>query len=170
MKKITYFLLALAGCMWAGCSSDDDGNNNNQNADIVGTYRMTAFNSPTAIDYDDDGDSSVNMMTESDCYNNTVMTLNEDGTFTSTYNGVGISSGVSSCASSVNSSGTWTRTGNTIATTTTAGGSGTNSWTWNSSGTTLSRTQANAQYPSINATTGDFEYGTGNVGYTYTLQ
>jgi|GEM_PF-6406185 len=172
MKKISILLFAMAGCMaTVSCSSDDDANNNNNsNADIVGTYRMTAQNSPVAIDYDGNGTSSMNMMTESPCYNNTVMTINADGTYTSTYNGINISNGQSSCATSQVTSGTWQRTGNTLSATTTSGGSGTNSWTWNASNGTMSRMQSNAQYPSINATTGDFEYGTGNVNYVYTRQ
>lgn len=171
MKRLTLLLLAFAGCITAvSCSSDDDGDNNNNMSEVAGTYRMTAFNSPTAIDYDDDGDSSTNMMTESDCYNNTVLTLNQNGTFTSTYNGIGINSGVSTCAASQVTGGTWTRSGNTISATTTSGGTGTNSWTWNTDAQTITRTQTNAQYPSINTTTGDFEYATGNVNYVYTMQ
>lgn len=169
MKKLPLLLLAIAGCITAvSCSDDDDGNNGS--ADIAGTYRMTAFNVPTAIDYDEDGDSSVNMMTESNCYNNTVMTINQNGTYTSTYNSVGINAGVSSCAAAQVSSGTWTRNGNTFTTTATNGGTGTNTWTWNANANTLTRTQANAQYPSIDPDTGDYVYGTGNVSYVYTLQ
>lgn len=172
MKRFSILLLAVAGCMaTVSCSSDDDANNNNDpNADIVGTYRMTAQNSPVAIDYDGNGTSSANMMTESNCYNNTVMTINADGTYTSTYNGINISNGESTCASSQVTSGTWQRSGNTLTATTTNGGTGTNSWTWSAANGTMSRMAANAQYPSINSTTGDFEYATGNVNYTYTMQ
>ena len=173
MKRFFFLLLGFAGCIGAAsCSDDDDGNNNGNNnlRDMAGTYRMSSWNVPTAIDYDDDGDSSTNMMTESTCYNNTVMTLNEDGTYTSTYNSVGINNGVSSCAQSQVTSGTWTRNGNNLTATTTYGGSGTNSWTWNQQANTVTRSLTNSQYPSINSTTGDFEYATGNISQVYTRQ
>lgn len=165
-------MLGCAGCMAAVSCNDDDDNNTVRNhlSEMAGTYRMTEWNSPMAVDYDGNGVSSMNMMSESACYNNSEIRLNENGTFTSTYNSVQIIGGESSCAQSQVTGGTWTRSGNTLTATTTSGGSGANTWTWNGNEGTLSRMQANAQYPSINSTSGAYEYGTGNVNYMYTMQ
>jgi len=168
MKRLSILALVLAGC-FAGSCSDDDNNDDNNSANLAGSYNMTAYNAPMAIDYDDDGDSSTNLMTESTCFNNSTMTLNSNGTYSMHYNGVTISNGLSSCASTSNTTGTWTRNGNTITATPTGGGTAT-SWSWSSSNKTLTNNATNAQYPSFNSTTGMYIYATGNTSTVYTMQ
>lgn len=176
MKNLKLLMLAIAGCVTLASCSDDDNdsnnNNDNQNSDLTGTYRMTSWNAPMAVDFDDNGTSSTNMMLESNCYNNSQMTINEDGTYDMTYNYVGID-GTVSCESET-TTGTWTRTGNSFSTThmngsqsmntnyTFAGGSG-------AQNTTLTRNMSNWDYPSID-TNGNQVYSTGNVNMVMSRQ
>lgn len=164
-------MLAAAGCFATSCS-DDDGDNN-QSADFVGSYKMTAYNGPSSVDFDGDGTSSINFMDESDCWNNSTMTLNANGTYTMSSNGMNIDSGTSSCSSSATATnGTWTRTGSTITTTQTSTGTGvgsSRSWAWSSGAHTLTNAQSNAQYPSFNSGTGLYSWSTGSVNSTYTM-
>lgn len=171
MKKINSFMLAVAGCFaLASCSSDDNGGGN-PNATVAGTYNMTSWNSPNAIDFDNDGTSSANMMDESTCYDNSKMVLHQDGTYTMAYNFIGITGTTASCAPVENTSGTWVRSGNTITTTSMvngvatdtdysfAVGSGTN-------GNTMTRYMTNAQYPTLNES-GGAVWSTGNVNMVF---
>ncbi len=58
---------------------------------IVGAYRMTAFNTGIPTDLNNDGTSSINQMSETTCFNNSILTLNADYTFDATQNGLDIS-------------------------------------------------------------------------------
>jgi len=170
MKKLKFFTLAVAGCFaLVSCSDDDNENNNsgNTNSDLVGTYRLTSWNSPVSVDFDGDGVSNTNMMNESNCYNNSIMRINNDNTYTMTYNYVGID-GTVSCQSET-TNGTWTRNGNSFATTNIAGGQNVNTNYNFASGnqTTLTRNMSNWNYPSVDAN-GSQVYASGNVNTVMT--
>lgn len=170
MKNLKLLMLSIMGCVaMVSCDNDDD-NNNNQNDDIVGTYRMTSWNAPMAGDFNDDGVSSTNFMTESNCFNNSTMTVNANGTYTMSYNTMGMNGTSWGCGTTQNSSGTWTRNGNTFTTTSSSSGTSTSSdFTFNGTNQTMTHYMSNAQYPSFNATTGNAEFGTGNVNYVFTM-
>jgi lipocalin-like protein len=167
MKKLIY-VMAIAGCCaLSSCNNDDD--NNNANADYAGTYNMTAWNAPVAMDFDGNGTTSANFMTESNCYNNSRMTLNSNGTYNMTYNSMGITGTTTNCAATQTTTGTWTRSGNSIMTTATgsasadtysfANGSGSN-------GATLSRSMTNVQYPTLSGSTASWANGNVNMMFT----
>lgn len=164
MKKLSILALAFAGCFLGACS-DDDGDNT---PDFVGTYELTAYTAPLPIDYDDDGDSSSNLLNESNCFANSTLTIRSNGTYTSRYNGISIANGLSSCAATVETSGTWMRNGNTI-TTTPDGGGLSMEWTFSDDDDdTLTTTMLAAEYPTFNPDTDLYSYATGNVTLTYT--
>jgi hypothetical protein len=174
--KNRFFMLAAAGTLALAmgaisCDNDDD-NDNNNNEDLTGTYRMSSWNSPVAVDFDNNGTSSANLMTESSCFDNSTMTINDDGTYTMTYNDVGITGAVSSCRTET-TTGTWARSGNSFTTTSGTGSSAIDTdYSFSSSGAspTMTRFMTGAQYPSINTTSGDPEYATGNVNMVFTRQ
>lgn len=173
MKNLKMLMLAVAGCLTLASCSDDDNNdnvNNNPNADITGTYRMTAWNAPTSIDFDGDGTSNINMMNESPCYNNSIMNVNSDGTYTMTYRYVNIESGAVSCGTET-TNGTWVRNGNSFTTThMSAGQSMSTDYSFSGGNqTTLTRNMNNWNYPSINGTGGQV-YSTGNVSMVMTRE
>ncbi|HEX8269377.1 MAG TPA: hypothetical protein VF581_05755 [Flavobacterium sp.] len=115
MKKITTWMLAAAGCFaFASCSDDDNGNPQGGGEDtLAGVYRLTTWTSPIGQDLDGDGDSSANLMTEHSCYTGGTITLNEDGTFTSTSNTVFTTDGELDCTSET-INGIWTEAGSSI--------------------------------------------------------
>ena len=49
---------------------------------VVGTYRLTAFNTTPPTDLNGDGTSSTNQMNEVTCFNNSLIILNSNGTYT----------------------------------------------------------------------------------------
>ncbi len=112
MKKLKFVLLAVAGCFALAC--DDDRETGNR--DITGTYDLTAFNTPMAIDYDGDGISSTNMINESRCYDDARITINRDGTYFLEDAYVGINGATTFCDLRI-IKGTWTRSGNSLTTT-----------------------------------------------------
>lgn len=95
----------------------------NANDDITGTYRLTAFNTDVQTDLNRDGNKSTNQMTETTCFNNSLITLNEDGTFTADSKGVDISQTETlTCFTDTPVSGTWTYVGSTLSLTYTEDG------------------------------------------------
>lgn len=166
-------MLAVVGSLSLGaCSSDDDNNANvNPNADLVGTYKMTAWNAPMSLDFNGDGTSNTNMMNESTCYNNSEMIIENDGSYTMTYNYVNIDgSGNVSCQTET-TFGTWTRNGNSFTTTHLSGGQNMdvnyNFAAGNS--TTLTRNMTNWNYPMLDID-GNAAWGNGNVNLVMTRQ
>lgn len=85
---------------------------------FIGNYRMTAYNTSIPTDLDLDGNSSVNQMDETTCYDFNSLVLNEDNTFVYDVKGVEIvSDGMTdsfNCFSKSQISGTWILSGNKI--------------------------------------------------------
>jgi hypothetical protein len=169
MKNFKMLMLAVAGCLsLTACSNDDDNNgvNNNTNADLTGTYRMTSWNAPMAVDLNGDGTTNTNVMTETNCYNNSMMTINQNGTYTMTYNSAGINGTAIECDTET-TVGTWTRSGNTFTTTQTGGASLPINYSFQGgSNTTLTRNMTGWQYPTMNG--GVASWSTGNVNMVMT--
>src|SRR5688572_8228645 len=85
MKKLQSTLLALAGCLALASCSDDDNGGNDVSADLTGTYELTAVTTAQAHDYDNDGDSSTNLVLEGNCYNDSWISFHADGTYEEGY-------------------------------------------------------------------------------------
>lgn len=109
MKKfrLLALTLAIAGFGLTSCSNDDDNNQNNE-AQIAGTYNLEEVNTADPTDFDDNGTSSENQMDESNCYDDSEIILNADGTFTYQRNSIVVNTtdGTSGCTEGT-FSGTW---------------------------------------------------------------
>ncbi|GGB74548.1 hypothetical protein GCM10007424_13100 [Flavobacterium suaedae] len=86
MKNVKKFLFLFSiAAVLTACSDDDDaGASAGEN--LAGTYNLTAYNVPVAVDFNQDTQASTNLMNESDCYLDSQIILNSDNTYTSTYN------------------------------------------------------------------------------------
>lgn len=60
------------------------------NSNAVGSYALTAYNTSIPTDLNNDGTVSINQMTETQCFNNNVLTINSNNTFSITSKGVEI--------------------------------------------------------------------------------
>lgn len=134
MKKISFVLLSLFAFLVISCENEpidpalaeiinnQGGNNGGNNGgggntgnSIAGTYILTAFNSSVPTDLNNDGTTSVNQMTESSCFNNMLMTLNNNGTFSADTKGVEIDiNNQIACFVDPDISGSWSLQGNTL--------------------------------------------------------
>lgn len=82
---------------------------------IQNTYILTAVNTSVATDLNGNGTPSTNQMNETACFNNNIITLKTDGTFTADQNGVEINEAVTPntivCFTDPDITGTWVITG-----------------------------------------------------------
>ena len=69
MKKLILSLLVVSALALSSCSKDDN-NNNNSTVSLEGTWKLTAWNSTTAYDINNDGTANLNILQELNCYNN----------------------------------------------------------------------------------------------------
>ncbi|AWH86627.1 hypothetical protein HYN59_16595 [Flavobacterium album] len=110
MKKINLLMcsLVIAGLGFTSCSDDDNDSNNNESR-IEGTYNLKEVNTGEATDFDEDGDSNIDQMKESSCYNNGKITLRADNTFTYVATAILVNEteGTAGCAEDVTYTGTW---------------------------------------------------------------
>lgn len=72
MKKV-FFAAALIGLTFAACSDDDD--QATVNASVDGTWKLTGFTLDEAVDLNNDGNESTNLIAETGCYNNSNLTF-----------------------------------------------------------------------------------------------
>ena len=86
-----------------------------QNTSVVGTYKLTAFNTSTPTDLNGDGITATNQMTETTCFNNMMLIINANNTYTANQKGVELDlSGGYTCFTDPDDSGTWVQSGNQI--------------------------------------------------------
>lgn len=121
MKKFRMFMATAVICLTAApflnsCEDMTDDSLPTDNSGIAGTYRMTAFNIPMAVDYNTDGTSSTNLMNESDCFVDNYIRVNSDHTYARVDNYIDLSSGLPTCAE-YSETGVWKRDGDLITTT-----------------------------------------------------
>ncbi len=84
-------------------------------ASVAGSYRMTAFNTGIPTDLNNDGAASTNQMLETSCFNDNILTINPNATFTSTSKGVDVSASATLvCLSNPNITGTWVLNGTVL--------------------------------------------------------
>jgi hypothetical protein len=109
MKKINLFVctLAIAGLGFTSCS-DDDNNSTSDDVKIEGTYNLDEVNTAAETDFDEDGDSHIDQMEESDCYDGGRIILNSDNTFEYKITGIVVADGEAGCANSQTVSGVYT--------------------------------------------------------------
>lgn len=74
-------MAAAAVLLLASCGSDDNANTNNEES-IAGSYILTELNTSQAIDLNDDGVSSTNILDEVTCLDSAVV-FSANGTYTS---------------------------------------------------------------------------------------
>ncbi len=170
MKKLNNLMLVAAGCLAFASCSDDDSNGNNVSANLVGTYKLTTYNVPNAQDYDNDGDSSKNLVTEGSCQAESWIQFHSNGTYSESISRSILSEGGAdlSCETKI-SSGTYTQDGNNVTTTRTSGnGSATANFTFNASSKTLTRSENNGTYSGRSASNELWANLTGNLDMTFT--
>lgn len=150
-------------------ANDNDDDNINANADLLGNFNLTSYLVGTAQDLDNDGDSSTNLMTETDCYLSSKVTFKSNGTYEEHYHTSILSaSGLSLECNSETKTGTWTRNGNTVTTTQTSGNINTTTeYMFDAESHQLTRTDENGQYPSFNIVNSLFSMLTGDIHLTY---
>ncbi|MBA9074217.1 hypothetical protein GGR22_002384 [Flavobacterium gossypii] len=169
-NKITVRAAALGCLVFFSCEHcDDDSNTAGISADLVGLYEMSSWNSPSAADLDNDGDSSANMMAESPCYDNSIIVLLQNGTFTQTHNSIHIRDGAISCADSQNMTGIWKRSGDTVTTAAMVNGTRVEraySVTEAATGKKLNLSLSDSQYPTMSSGNASWEAGAINIEFT----
>jgi hypothetical protein len=155
-----------------GDSDDDDDNiDADAMAALTGNFDLSSYIVGTAQDLNHDGSGSTNLMTESNCYSASNITLHSDGTYDETSSGTIITgSGLDiDCDAEIETTGTWTRNGDMVTTRHASGNTNVSTqYMFNASSHTLSRSDATAEYPTFNTATSLFANLTGNVDYTYT--
>ena len=173
MLMLTAAICLTAAPFFNSCSDMTDDSAPTDNSGIAGTYKMTAFNIPgDAIDFDGNGTSSTNLVNESDCFNSNILRLNADHTYLKVDNFIDMSSGVAACADFLET-GVWRRDGDVI--TTTSSSSGDNglepyelTYTYNGDTGTLTESETDFTYPTIDI--GSQSTAVGDVNFVYTKQ
>lgn len=88
------------------------------NPNVVGSYALTAYNTTIPTDLNNDRTASINQMTETQCYNNNVLTINSNNTFSVTSKGVKIANQQTTptieCFTDPVITGTWASSNNTV--------------------------------------------------------
>jgi hypothetical protein len=165
MKTINTLILIATGLLFINCSSDDDDNNvNNPHAEFVGEYNLTYLGAPQAVDYNQDGTPSENLMEETVCYNDSEIILNEDMTYTMNKSYVFFISETG--CNNEETFGTWDVNGN-ILTLTDLTMELPAHRDYSIVDNTLLRTDEGAQYPSRDES-GNPIYAEGDLQYTFT--
>ena len=142
------------------------------NSSVVGIYLLTAFNTSIPTDLNSDGTASTNQLSETNCYNNMLLTLNSNNTFVANSKGIDIvSNGTTetmSCFTDPDDTGTWSLVGNTLTLTTAATPPVVETYTV--SGNTISATANNGQVVGYDTVTHSPAYLTCNITIVYTKQ
>jgi len=82
---------------------------------VAGTYKLTAFNTSPPTDLNGDGTDSTNQMNEVACFNNMLLVLNTNNTYTANQKGVDLDlNNGYECFVDPDDTGTWTLVGNQL--------------------------------------------------------
>ena len=157
---VTSSILVLSSCN----KNDDEPVSGN----AVGIYKLTAFNTFDAQDLNGDGNSSINQINESVCFNNSFLKLNSDNTFTLDQKGVELTiigtSETLDCYDDGEIIGTWSVSGNNL---------NLNAFgetvSYSINGSTIINAMNDADYVGTDSS-GNPLYLTGNVSVVYTKQ
>ena len=109
----------LSNQIEAGNGSGNGNAGGGNGSTIAGRYVMTAFNTSVPTDLNSDGNASVNQMNETACFNNNIIEINTNNTFTATSKGIDIdlttTTPVIECFTDPSISGTWSVSNNVIS-------------------------------------------------------
>lgn len=93
MKKLLQFgAYAIAGALlFTSCEAWEDesyhpGGNNGEEVTIPGEWKLTELNLEEPFDFNQDGTANINLMTETNCYQNEIMTFLPNNTGIGTSN------------------------------------------------------------------------------------
>ena len=117
-KLLTLSVLALL--VTVSCSSDDsDGGGENQSAELVGTWQLVEMNVSQAIDTNNDGVTTSNLLTEVTCLRDTLTlsggdTWSSSGVFPANISAITGNLYNVSCSTIINRSGTWGFSGSSL--------------------------------------------------------
>jgi hypothetical protein len=189
LKIISGLILLLAAFTFISCDNepidssinieDFGGTSGGNIANIVGTYKLTHFNTSVPTDLNGDGVKSTNQMNETVCFNNSFLVLGSNNTFAAASKGVeidvqvdgvtGLTTQTMQCYEDPPISGTWSKSGNIITLSYTQDGEQhTDSFTL--IGNTLQLTVVNGEIVGTVQSTGAPAYLTSNITIIYTKQ
>lgn len=153
-------------------ATDNDDDNMNVNADLLGDFSLTSFIVGAAQDLDNDGDNSTNLMTETNCYMESGIRFNSDGTYEEHFAASIVSiTGLSLECEAENTTGTWTRDGDTVTTTQTSGSVDiTTEYAFDAETHQLTRTEEDGEFPSFTVVGSLFAMVTGDIELTYSKE
>jgi hypothetical protein len=142
-------------------------------AGIAGTYLLTAFNTSVPTDINNDDISSTNQLNETTCFDDMLLILNANNTFTANSKGIEIVVNGTvqevGCFTDPNVTGTWAINGNTLSLTyTDTGVQYTDDYTVN--GNTISATTQDGEIVGTETGTGAPVYITSDITIVYTKQ
>ena len=123
MKKI--FLLAFSSIALLSCGSDDEATPNNS---LQGTWKVTSFTTNVPVDFNNDGVSSTNFLTESGCYDNSTLLFGNNNEVTAAFQDLDVTLDINfenpeasiyeiNCLPSAAVAGTWTQNNNSVTVT-----------------------------------------------------
>ncbi|MES2545289.1 MAG: hypothetical protein V4548_10415 [Bacteroidota bacterium] len=164
--KNSLLMLAVVGCIsLTSCNNDDENGSNNLTSDLTGTYELTSMTVPTSEDFDNDGDSHTNLVSEGSCYNDSWISFHSDGTYDESYSYSSMGSGgLTLECNTRTTSGTYTQNDDQIITVPEAGsGESTATYTFNAATHILTRTENNGDYSGWNQATSLWANLTGNL-------
>ena len=192
MKNFKIFgslLLLITAFTFTSCENEpidsainleDFGINNGQPiTNVVGTYKLTNFNTSVPTDLNGDGVKSTNQLNETSCFNNSFLVINTNHTFAADSKGIEIDINVDGVTGAITQtiacfedppiSGTWTKAGNVITFSYTENGDNITE-SFNIVGNTLQLTINNGEVVGTEQTTGAPVYLTSNITLIYTKQ
>lgn len=118
---VTYISILFITLLIISCENEplDPAIDVSGNSAVVGTYFMTAFNSSTPTDLNQDGTSSTNQLNETNCFDGSYIVMNSDNTFVANSKGIDIdvqgTTSTIACYEDEEVSGTWSVTGNQLS-------------------------------------------------------
>lgn len=150
-------------------SNGSTGGGGSTGTSVVGTYKLTAFNSSVPTDLNNDGTTSSNQLNETSCFNNSMLTLNSNNTFSADSKGVDIdlTTNTLECFTDPVTIGTWSVSGSNLSLTYMDGGT---SYTdvYVISGNTLTYSISGGEVVGMSG--GSPVYLTSNIQVIYTKQ
>ncbi|CAM3484605.1 hypothetical protein FLLO111716_13620 [Flavobacterium longum] len=150
---------------------DDDNIDMTSMNEVVGNFGLNSFMVGNAQDLDNDGDSSMNLMTESNCYADSNITFNADGTYEREWSQSILSNlGTSLTCSTTTETGTWTRQGDRIITRHLSGDAMVATELLLDAESNTMQSEGDQQYPIYNSVTSLFAMVTGNVNMEYSKE
>lgn len=165
MKTKFISLGVFAALLFSCCDDDNDNSTNNQNA-LSGVYNLTAVTAPVAVDFNQDGIASQNLIGEVQCYADSYIILNGNSTFTSEYSTYLINSEIG--CDPQQGEGTWSESDNEVMLTNTLIEPNLET-IYSVNGNELIMVLENAPYPD-RGEEGNQIYATGNLVLTYTKE